>query len=117
MKKIAILRCLRSNDVCTGAACMQAFNKRIGAFARYGDEALELAAYWSCNGCGDCHLNNQQGMEEKLRCIINMQVDIVHVGICTMQRTSAGKRVRCQKIVELCERLQKVGIEIVAGTH
>lgn len=53
MKRIVILRCLRSNNVCTGAACMRAFNTKSGAFARYGEEPLELEAYWSCNGCGD----------------------------------------------------------------
>lgn len=38
MKRIVILRCLRSNNVCTGAACMRAFNTKSGAFARYGEE-------------------------------------------------------------------------------
>lgn len=33
MKRIVILRCLRSNNVCTGAACMRAFNTKSGAFA------------------------------------------------------------------------------------
>lgn len=28
MKRIVILRCLRSNNVCTGAACMRAFNTK-----------------------------------------------------------------------------------------
>ena len=28
MKRIVILRCLRSNNVCTGAACLKAFNKK-----------------------------------------------------------------------------------------
>lgn len=44
MKRIVILRCLRSNNVCTGAACMRAFNTKSGAFARYGEEPLELEA-------------------------------------------------------------------------
>ena len=43
MKRIVILRCLRSNNVCTGAACMRAFNTKSGAFARYGEEPLETA--------------------------------------------------------------------------
>ena len=42
MKRIVILRCLGSNNVCTGAACLKAFNKKTGAFARYGEEPLEL---------------------------------------------------------------------------
>ena len=74
MKRIVILRCLGSNNVCTGAACLKAFNKKTGAFARYGEEPLELEAYWSCNGCGDCHFKYQEGIEEKLERIISLLV-------------------------------------------
>lgn len=70
MKRIVILRCLRSNNVCTGAACMRAFNTKSGAFARYGEEPLELEAYWSCNGCGDCRFEHHAGIEEKLERIM-----------------------------------------------
>ena len=117
MKKIAILRCLRSNDVCTGASCMQAFNRKQGTFARYGDEPVELMAYWSCNGCDDCHLHNQEGIEEKLRCIASLEVDAVHVGVCTKHRDAEGTWVTCRKILGICERLREAGIEIVEGTH
>ena len=44
MKKIVMLNCLRANSVCTGAACLQAFNAKTKTFARYGDEPLELVA-------------------------------------------------------------------------
>lgn len=117
MKKIAILRCLRSNDVCTGAGCMQAFNKKQGSFVRYGDEPLELVAYWSCNGCGDCHLEHQEGIEEKLERIESLRPDAVHVGVCTKHRTAEGTWVTCRKILGICERLREAGIEVVEGTH
>lgn len=51
MKKIVMLNCLRANSVCTGAACLQAFNAKTKTFARYGDEPLELVAFFRCNGC------------------------------------------------------------------
>lgn len=117
MKRIAILRCLQSNDVCTGAACMQALHKKTGAFAMYGDEPLELEAFWCCNGCGDCKLKNQAGIEEKLARIASLQVDAVHVGVCTKHRNDMGEKVTCRKIVEICERLRAAGIKIVDGTH
>lgn len=117
MKKIAILRCLRSNDVCTGAGCMQAFNKKQGSFVRYGDEPLELVAYWSCNGCGDCHLEHQEGIEEKLERIESLRPDAVHVGVCTKHRTAEGTWVTCRKILGICECLREAGIEVVEGTH
>lgn len=46
MKKIVMLNCLRANSVCTGAACLQAFNAKTKTFARYGDEPLELVAFF-----------------------------------------------------------------------
>ena len=47
MKKIVILRCLKSNDVCTGASCLQAFYDRTGKFKVYDiDENLQLAAFF-----------------------------------------------------------------------
>ena len=56
MKRIAILACLRSGNVCTGASCMRAFSQRKASFACYGEEPLELVAFMRCNGC-----QNRQG--------------------------------------------------------
>lgn len=117
MKRIVILRCLSSNDVCTGAACMHAFNTKGGAFARYGGEPLELEAFWSCNGCEDCRLKHQEGIEEKLERIISLKPDAVHVGACVKQRTQDGAEVTCKTIEEICERLEAAGLTIVGGTH
>ena len=117
MKHIVILRCLRSNNVCTGAACLKAFNKKTGAFARYGEEPLELEAFWSCNGCEDCRLKHQEGIEEKLERIIGLKPDAVHVGVCVKQRTDNGYEVTCKTIEEICERLEAAGLTIVEGTH
>ena len=83
----------------------------------YGDETLELEAFWSCNGCDDCKLKNQAGIEEKLARIVSLQVDAVHVGVCTKHRNDMGEKVTCRKIVEICERLRQAGIKIVDGTH
>lgn len=56
MKRIAILACLRSGNVCTGASCMRAFSQRKASFACYGEEPLEPVAFMRCNGC-----QNRQG--------------------------------------------------------
>ena len=117
MKKIAILRCLRSNDVCTGAACLEAFNERLGSFSIYNNEELQLVAFWSCNGCLDCELKSENGLEEKLQKIISLKTDIVHVGVCTKQRSVNGIRQTCPTIKELCNRIEASGIKIVQGTH
>lgn len=38
MKKIAVLRCLRTSNNCTGSGCLKAFNNKTNAFAVYEAE-------------------------------------------------------------------------------
>ena len=87
MKKIVILRCLRSEENCTGAACFQAFNERSCQFARYGDEEIQLVAFMACNGCRKITLGDSSGLEEKIERILSIKPDVIHVGICCKTRT------------------------------
>lgn len=41
MKKIAILTCLKANDVCTGASCLEAFFKKEAFFNQYKKEDIK----------------------------------------------------------------------------
>ena len=58
MKKIAVLRCLRTSNNCTGSGCLKAFNNKTNAFAVYAAEETELAAFLNCSGCGDIQMPN-----------------------------------------------------------
>ena len=115
-KKIAILRCLKSNDVCTGASCLRAFNHKTGKFADY-QEDLELVAFMTCNGCGEVTLRNQDGLQEKLEMIKKLSPDALHVGICTKHKDATGNRVTCPQIEKILNEIRKMNIEIVDGTH
>lgn len=117
MKKIVILRCLQSNDVCTGASCLDALYKRKGSFKQYIGEEVELVAFFSCNGCNDCYLNNQKGLIEKLECILKLHPDSVHLGACTMLKDKQNNLYLCEKIKDICCYLEKHNIKIVQGTH
>ena len=66
MKNIAILTCLKANDVCTGASCLDAFYNKKGFFTQYTNDDTKLVAFWTCNGCDEVLLNNQEGLLEKL---------------------------------------------------
>ena len=61
MKKIAVLRCLRVSASCAGSGCLRAMNEKTGAFERYGDEDLQAVAFFTCNGCKENKLPNQEG--------------------------------------------------------
>lgn len=118
MKNIVILRCLHSNDVCTGAGCLQAFNTYSGAFRCYGGEELRLVAFFACSGCGDVTFNNQKGLEEKLNRIVALKPDAVHIGVCTRIRDKVvGIKHECGPITEIAGYLADKGIQVVRGTH
>ena len=113
MKKIVMLTCLKSNTVCTGAACLKAFTQRTKRFARY-DEPLELEAFFRCNGCDQEGVGVwDAGMEEKLERLLSLQPDAVHLGVCTKRRDGT----RCPTIERVMERLAQNGAQIVDGTH
>ena len=111
MKKIAVLRCLRVSASCTGSGCLRALNEKTGAFERYGDETLQAAAVFTCNGCGE------EGINKKVERIIKMQPDALHLSNCTMPKDENGNRVICPVIKELEDKFAAAGIDVVRGTH
>lgn len=118
MKRIAILTCWKWNERCTGALCLKVFNNRSQYFSRYKDEAIELAAFWRCNGC-DIDFRENAGMQEKIARILKEKIDVVHVGLCTQLKNEDNPEIRieCEEITRICRFLEERGIEIVRGTH
>ena len=112
MKKIAMLNCLNSNRVCTGAACFQALNARTAGFERYRDEEIEVVAYMRCSGC-DAEPDVDKGMTEKLERLKLIGTQVVHIGKCTINREGE----ECKIITRSAEILEGRGIQIVRGTH
>ncbi|HAQ40394.1 CGGC domain-containing protein [Anaeropeptidivorans aminofermentans] len=112
MKKIAMMNCLKSNRVCTGAACLNAFNARTVGFERYRDEELELVALMWCNGC-DAEADEDSGMIEKLERLQSIGTQVLHIGKCT--KNKAGEE--CPIISKAADILERQGIQIVRGTH
>lgn len=112
MKKIAILTCEKSNDVCTGASCLKAFNHRLKSFRRYENAEIELMAFMKCNGC-ECDYDTDSGYLEKLERIEQIGVEVVHVGVCTKGKDGSY----CSKIDKIINDMKQRGIEIVDGTH
>ena len=115
MKKIAILTCLKANDVCTGASCLEAFFKKKAFFNQYKKEDIKLVAFWTCN---EEVLLNQEGLKEKLERILSMKTEIVHIGVCTKIKDEHSKKeIFCPKIEEIIRYLKDNNIKIIFGTH
>ena len=110
-KKIAMLNCLKSNRVCTGAACLKAFNERTDAFAMYQGEEAVVSAFMRCNGC-EADPDDDAGIKENIERLSQEGITTVHVGICTKKDGS-----RCKVIEKMINMIQAEGIQIIDGTH
>lgn len=117
MKKIAILRCLKTSASCAATGCFTAFNDKDKAFKRYEGEEVQLAAMWTCNGCGNDLLENQAGIETKIARMAKNNISVVHLSSCTKKANENGEKVLCPNIENIVRRLQALGITVVEGTH
>lgn len=117
MKKVAVLRCLKTSASCAGAGCLRAFYERDKAFEKYGEEDLRLMAMWTCNGCGDSMLENQEGIRKKIERMKKLEIDALHLAHCTSKKNEEGEKTLCPVIKDIAEELEAAGIEIVNGTH
>ena len=111
MKRIAILNCLKANDVCTGAGCLKAFYARTGGFAAYGEEALTLTAMARCSHCR-MPLEADPGMQRKLERLVEAGTEAVHIGVCASPRGQ-----RCPTMESYAEWLEAHGIQVLWRTH
>lgn len=117
MKKIAVLRCLITSASCAGTGCLKAFNEKESSFCIYENEPVRLEAFWTCNGCGNSMLENQEGLERKIERMKENGISAVHISACTKKADDTGAKVRCPTIADIAEKLRAQGIEIVEGTH
>ena len=114
MKKIGIITCIRSNDVCTRAGCLKAFHNRTATFSDY-DTETELAVLMTCNGCAEYNPlkpEEDPGMQEKLERLKKEEIEVMHAGACRLH-----KGVECARMTEICDLIEKMGIRVVRGTH
>ena len=107
----------KTSASCAGAGCLRAFYEKDKAFAEYGDEELRLMAMWTCNGCGDSMLENQEGIRKKIERMKALELDALHISHCTHKKDANGEKHLCPKIKAIIDELQEAGITIVDGTH
>ena len=107
---IAVMNCLKSNSVCTGAACLKAMNERIRSFEQYKDVPLELVAFGRCSGCENGI--NEAGFKEKLDRIVSEGAEVCHYGVCTVKE---GKE--CPIMTDAANYLEEHGVKVFRGTH
>lgn len=76
LMKIAILVREETADKCIGKGCLNAFNKRLDAFSKYGEEA-ELIAFNHIGG----------DLDHKIKRLKENGVDVVHLSTCMRSKS------------------------------
>lgn len=111
MTKIAIMNCLKANQVCAGVACLDALRERRAGFACYAGEDVDLRAFLRCSNCGKTP-QEDHGMTEKLERLVSSGVEVVHIGVCAQMNG-----IRCQTMESYAAWLEEHGIRVVWKTH
>ena len=111
MTKIAMMNCLKANQVCAGVACLDALRERRAGFACYAGEDVDLRAFLRCSNCGKTP-QEDPGMTEKLERLVSSGVEVVHIGVCAQP-----KGIRCQPMERYAAWLEEHGIRVVWKTH
>lgn len=111
MTKIAMMNCLKANQVCAGVACLDALRERRAGFACYAGKDVDLRAFLRCSNCGKTPQEGP-GMTEKLERLVSSGVETVHIGVCAQP-----KGIRCQTMERYAAWLEEHGIRVVWKTH
>lgn len=113
MKRVAILRCLKSSARCVAFHCVEAWKNS----KTYGEEPVEVTCVWTCNGCGECTLPDPDGslLRNKVERMKLLELDALHLSGCTSKPKEQGEKVLCPTIAAIAEEIEKEGIKIVKG--
>ncbi|MBQ8508268.1 MAG: CGGC domain-containing protein [Clostridia bacterium] len=113
MKKIAILACRNSNQVCACCACLNAFYDRQKSFECYAGEEIRLTAFMRCSKCHtEVQPMEEPGFLEKLERLVSKGTECIHIGICAMKNDEA-----CPGMAQMAKAFEDRGIEVIWGTH
>ena len=112
MKKIAMLNCLKANEVCTGSGCFKAFNNREAGFEPYKGEEVELTAFARCSNCGKM-TEEDPGMLKKLERLVDVGTETVHIGVCAKAKDGS----HCRFMQSHADWLTDHGVEVIWKTH
>ena len=108
-----MINCVKATDVCAGVSCMDAFYDRKAAFGAYDGEELRMTAFMLCRGC-DCDIETDEGLQRKIERLVKSGTEVAHFGRCTKDQQTGGD---CKNIIKLMDKLERLGIKTVRGTH
>ena len=106
-KKIAIVRCDRTQESCPGTSCLTSFAERLHTFKEY-DENTKLVGFFSCGGCPGRRI---------FRLIRNLKeesgVEVIHIASCILKEEPFPK---CLHKKDIINSIKKMGVDVVLGS-
>ncbi len=105
MKKVGIIICDRYHT-CAGGKCLRSLKERVGAFARYEGEEVELVGYTTCGGCPG---GNVEYAPEEMK---NNGAEVVHLATGLVVGYPP-----CPHLDYLMDLVSRLGLPLVAGTN
>ncbi len=106
--RIAIVRCDIISEVCPGIGCLQAYEKKNELFKRYKGKNVRLIGFFTCGGCSGRRVFRLVNTLKKYG------LDIVHMSSCMLMEEPF---VRCPNKEEIKKSIERLGVEVVEGTH
>ncbi len=82
MKKVGIIRCQQTEDMCPGSACMKAAMNSKGAFQEIGE--VEVIGFVSCGGCPGKRAVSRAKM------MVDRGAEVIALASCIIKGTPIG---------------------------
>lgn len=106
-KKVAIVRCERTQESCPGISCLTSFQEKKHTFQDY-DDSSELVGFFSCGGCpGRRIFRLIRTMKEEIG------LDVVHIASCILKEEPFPK---CLHKKDIIESIKKLDVEVALGS-
>jgi predicted metal-binding protein len=111
MEKILIIGCKRvMNDVCIACSrCTVAFNRRVGAFESYGEDA-ELLGILNCGDCPGAGIVPRLAQFKLWNAPMGEKPTKIHIAPCILSGCPYQDKL-------ISTIMEKSGIEVVEGSH
>ncbi len=106
--RIAIVRCDIISEVCPGIGCLQAYEGKKELFKRYEGKNVRLIGFFTCGGCSG------RRVFRLVNTLKRYGLDVVHMSSCMLMEEPF---VRCPNKEEIKKSIERLGIEVVEGTH
>lgn len=112
MRKVGIIRCLQTEDMCPGKKCLTFPGKSLGAFEK--DGPFEVVGFVSCGGCPG------KKVSRRAKSMVDKGAEVIVIASCITKDDIPKATFHCEykdKMIESIKNFLGNNIEIITWTH